>query len=124
MNEEQNKTASSGENKSMTMDRIESRYGTFYCLSGNDTISNALRTYGEWAQHEIDILSQFISSGDTVIDIGSCFGTHAVAFASQVGPEGEVFAFEPLKRNFDILSLNAELREMSALETHLGLCIP
>jgi FkbM family methyltransferase len=86
---------------------VETRYGLFFIPDRSDLIVNALRTYGEWVQAELDILCDFIAPGDTVIDGGACFGTHARAFSSKTGPDGKVICFEPSRDNRAILMLNA-----------------
>ena len=73
---------------------------------------------------KVDVLAQFVSqqyrceteagdiapsSGDVVLDCGACFGDTALNFASQVGAEGKVFAFEFLPINLSILSKNLAL---------------
>jgi FkbM family methyltransferase len=45
----------------------------------------------------------FIQKGHTVVDVGAHTGRHTTVFASLVGPEGKVFAFEPLPYAFDLL---------------------
>lgn len=47
-------------------------------------------------------------AGDYVIDGGACFGDTAVFFASSVGPEGRVFAFDPLPVHVEIARFNVE----------------
>ncbi len=88
---------------------VETRHGLFFVPDRSDLISNSLRTYGEWAQAELDILCDFISAGDTVIDGGACFGTHARAFSTKVGPDGRVICFEPSPDNRAILARNANV---------------
>ncbi|MBL4767940.1 MAG: FkbM family methyltransferase [Rhodobacteraceae bacterium] len=68
-----------------------------------------MRKYGEWAQLEIDRLSKFISSGDTVFDIGGYLGTHTRAFSEFVGPNGRVITFEASSESFDLLLANTTL---------------
>lgn len=50
-----------------------------------------------------------VSKGDIVIDIGANIGYYTLIFASLVGENGKVFAFEPDPANFTILKKNIEI---------------
>jgi FkbM family methyltransferase len=45
-------------------------------------------------------------AGDYVVDGGACTGDTAVVFSKAVGPEGRVFAFEPVAGHIDICNHN------------------
>jgi FkbM family methyltransferase len=47
-------------------------------------------------------------AGDWIIDGGACFGDTAVFFAHSAGPQGRVFAFEPLPGHIDIIARNID----------------
>jgi FkbM family methyltransferase len=76
-------------------------------------LGRSLREYGEWAQGELNLLLDIIDVGDTVIDVGAFVGTHTLAFARHVGPEGQVYAFEPHPVAFSLLKLNVEQNDLS-----------
>ena len=97
------------------MIRVETIRGDFFIRSDRDLISTSLREYGEWAEPEINFLSRFVREGSTVLDVGSCLGTHARAFAEIAGHNGLVVAFEPLESNFDLLDKNIVLSRMSTI---------
>jgi FkbM family methyltransferase len=87
--------------------KIETRYGRLSIFDeAEELISKSLRLYGEWAQNEIDILGEFVSSGDIVIDAGAFIGTHTRAFSAMVGNFGFVHAFEPNVTALPILKEN------------------
>ena len=44
--------------------------------------------------------------GDTILEVGSNIGTETIAFSDIVGPEGRVYAFEPVPANLAGLRLN------------------
>ncbi|MGE5467875.1 MAG: FkbM family methyltransferase [Ignavibacteria bacterium] len=46
-------------------------------------------------------------AGDWIIDGGACFGDTAAFFATSVGRDGRVFAFEPLPVHAEVIELNA-----------------
>lgn len=48
------------------------------------------------------------AEGDYVIDGGACFGDTAVLFACAAGPEGRVFAFEPLPQHHEVIARNID----------------
>lgn len=50
-----------------------------------------------------------VQEGDTVLDLGGCWGDSALRFASLAGPSGRVIAFEFLPQNLEIFERNLEL---------------
>jgi FkbM family methyltransferase len=58
---------------------------------------------------EWKIFSEFITSGDWVIDIGANVGRYTKLFSELVGARGRVIAFEPVPVTFSLLSANAQL---------------
>jgi FkbM family methyltransferase len=84
----------------------ETRYGTMRHFRNDDPVGVSLATYGEWAQHEFDLFARLLNRGDHVLDIGANVGTHALGFASLVGPGGRVVAFEPQPVIFELLRGN------------------
>lgn len=101
----------------MTDRFADTRYGRIFIPEGSDLISDSLLRYGEWAQNEIDDLLPFIRPGDTVLDVGACFGTHSLAFASRVGPDGRVIAIEASPENFALLRQTVEASPGAAIIT-------
>ena len=55
---------------------------------------------------EIQFLLTNLKEGDHVLDIGANIGLHAINFSNAVGKNGTVIAFEPMKKNYDILLSN------------------
>lgn len=85
------------------------KHGVFMLNRNDAFIGKSLDQYGEWCDFEIQLLRRYIAPGDVVIDCGANIGTHAVAFANLVGPAGRVYAYEPQRRNFLMLSGNVAL---------------
>lgn len=81
-------------------------YGRFVFFTGDDTIFESMARYGEWAEAEVAIFSQFVRPGDTVVEAGANIGTHTLPLARLVGPAGRVHAFEPMICNNQMLSAN------------------
>ena len=82
------------------------RFGNLRFFSNDGPIGDSLREYGEWAQVEIDFLTEFTPTGSTVVDVGAFIGTHALAFSDAVGPDGAVYAVEPQPQAFSLLADN------------------
>ncbi|MEM1075847.1 MAG: FkbM family methyltransferase [Pseudomonadota bacterium] len=100
----------------INIDTLRTRYGLFHVPGGDDLISNSLKEYGEWAQAELNVLRDFIAEGDSVIDGGACFGTHARAFSDKVGPKGRVICFEPSVENREILAKNVSVAPVKNID--------
>ncbi len=67
------------------------------------------------ATYEPDLqkaLREFAFPGATAYDIGAHIGYVSLLLARAVGPDGLVFAFEPLPANFDRLRRNIELNHL------------
>ena len=91
----------------------DTRHGQMRFLEADDPIGASLREYGEWAQAELDLLSQLVQPGDLVLDVGASFGTHALALAGAVGPTGRVVAVEPQPAVRALLEWNVESAGLS-----------
>jgi O-antigen biosynthesis protein len=98
--------------------KATTRYGEFCVFTDSDLISRSLLQYGEWAQCEIDILGQFISRGDAVVDAGAYIGTHTVAFSLMVGSQGTVHSFEPNRHAKALLDLNVLANSPNNVTVH------
>ncbi|MFC4550040.1 MULTISPECIES: FkbM family methyltransferase [Halorussus] len=96
--------------------QINCRYGQLLAFEADSVIGRSLEAYGEWAELELELLSEFVSPGDTIVDAGAFIGTHSLAFADYVGQEGTVYAFEPQKEYFELLRRNVELNNLTNVE--------
>lgn len=85
---------------------VNTRYGIIICFSNDDPIGKALVAYGEWAQIEIDFLTNLLHDGAVVYDVGANVGFHTLAFARTVGQRGLVCAFEPQSSIYKLLKEN------------------
>ena len=94
------------------------KHGLFAYYKNDYVIGRSLEMYGEWAEHELDCLSTYIYEGDVIIDVGATIGTHAVYFSKKIGKQGMVHAFEPQRRTFHLLNMNAALNACDNLITH------
>lgn len=69
-------------------------------------IGRSLDVYGEWCENELNLLSNYIKRGDTIVDVGANIGTHSLFFANSVGETGTVYALEPQRIQQQILCAN------------------
>ncbi len=96
---------------------VDSRYGrvTFFA---NDigAVSQSLQTYGEWAENELTFMKAWIHPGVTVVDVGAYIGTHTLAFAHFVGPEGRVISIEPQDETFALLKRNVAANRLTNVQ--------
>ena len=92
--------------KKLNTELIETKNGRFFIIQNDNIIGRSLKYYGEYAEHEMMLLSHWIQSKDTVIDVGANIGTHTVFFSHQVGPRGNVLAFEAQPQIFQLLKKN------------------
>jgi FkbM family methyltransferase len=67
---------------------------------------------------EEDVTVRLLRPGDQVLDIGANIGYHALRWAQHVGPDGMIFAFEPVPPNYEALLTNLALNPGLAVEPH------
>jgi len=84
----------------------ECRYGLMLFNRSDQYIGRALECYGEYSQHEADLMAQFLQPGAVVIDAGANLGALTLFFARSVGRDGRVYAFEPQRVVFQTLCAN------------------
>ncbi len=61
---------------------------------------------------EYRFLNELVEPGHVVIDVGANIGTTVIPTAKRVGPEGHVYAFEPVPATFRFLERNVALNEL------------
>jgi FkbM family methyltransferase len=65
------------------------------------------------SEPEYNVLEQFISLGDWVVDIGANVGHYTKRFSELVGINGRVIAIEPIPVTFSLLAANVQLFSFS-----------
>jgi FkbM family methyltransferase len=68
---------------------------------------------GYWQIENQRSFAAYLRRGDVVYDIGAHVGLYMLGASGKVGPEGHVFAFEPLPRNVQYLRRHIELNRLS-----------
>jgi len=61
-------------------------------------------------------IRQYVAPGDTVYDVGANLGYVSLALAKRVGPEGRVFAFEPVPQSVDLLRRNVAVNQLKNIQ--------
>jgi FkbM family methyltransferase len=84
------------------------------CVSPCDNLGYLL---GTTEPHLQRVIKQYVSPGDTAYDIGANVGYVSLSLAKRVGPQGQVFAFEPIPQTFDLLTKNVELNRLNNIHT-------
>ena len=84
------------------------KYGyKFYCGVNNED-------YIIMTRHEDEIIDRFSpKQGDIVVDIGAHMGRYTIISSKRIGPHGKVIAIEAEPFNFEILSRNIKLNQLS-----------
>ncbi len=67
--------------------------------------------YSNFEPLSVSYLSEYVSIGQVVVDVGLNFGYYSVIASHLVGPSGRVLAFEPSPETGKILSANIKRLE-------------
>ena len=73
----------------------------FIDLSDHMIGLNILR--GQYERDEIRFVRRLLKPGDSAIDVGGHIGFFTMQMAAAVGPDGRIYAFEPLDSNANLL---------------------
>ncbi|MBD1862623.1 MULTISPECIES: FkbM family methyltransferase [Trichocoleus] len=82
---------------------------------GNEIVrlDESLRRWNIDAEAAIhQILGKYLAPGHILIDVGANFGLHTLYAAKAVGPQGCVFAFEPVPTNLNLLRRNVAINHV------------
>lgn len=60
--------------------------------------------HGTWENEEVDFMLSRLNPGDGMIDAGANIGVFTLQAARAVGETGKVYAFEPMRKSFDMLA--------------------
>lgn len=89
------------------------RYGRMMFLPSDVFIGRSYYNYGESHQNEIHLLSQLITAGDVVIDVGANIGSVSIPIAQILGPTGYLVAIEPQMFLYHVLCGNFALNGLT-----------
>ncbi len=74
-----------------------------------DDIGREMIFWGVYDRYATFLFEKFIKEGMNVIDVGANIGYYTLLGARLVGEKGRIFAFEPERRNYELLLKNIEL---------------
>lgn len=102
---------------------IQTRYGFEMRVTNiEDDIDRNLYFTGTYEAGTLHMLQKLLRPGDTFIDVGANIGLMSVLAATCVGPQGQVYAFEPEPDTFSLLQRNIGLNELTnVVMTNKGL---
>jgi FkbM family methyltransferase len=72
--------------------------------------------YGTWEPDVVTAICGIVQPGWVAVDVGAHIGYFALILARLVGPEGSVFAFEPVPSNFHALEENLSLNQITQVQ--------
>lgn len=101
---------------------VEAKWGKFMIFP-NDILGMVLTNEKDYEPHFYNITKNIIKEGDVCIDCGANLGYHTVCMAKQVGPQGKIFSFEPLRIIYQQLNGNVflnNLRNVVCINAALG----
>lgn len=93
------------------------RYGWMLYHTADQYIGRSLRKYGEYCEGEVALFRQLLSPGDVVVEAGANFGVHTIAMAKMVGPQGAIFAVEPQRLVYQVLTANVAINSLDNVIT-------
>ncbi|MBF0166684.1 MAG: FkbM family methyltransferase [Alphaproteobacteria bacterium] len=82
----------------------QGRYGHVMYTRSDMYIGKSLELYGEYSESEIQLFKLLVKPGNIVVEAGANMGGLTLPLARLVGPKGRVFAFEPQRAMFYLLS--------------------
>ena len=92
---------------------LKAKYG--FCLYNSNDINTThfIKYYDEYFILKSKLFSEFVSKGDSVVEVGSNIGVDTKYLAHQVGSYGKVFAFESQRVVFQNLCANIALNSIA-----------
>ena len=95
-----------------------SSFRVYYPDEIQEAVINAIKAGRLWEKKLINRYKNMIKSGDTVLDIGSYLGTHAVCFSQLVGDSGIVHCFEPQTDIYSLLEKTIKENEINNVKLY------
>lgn len=93
------------------------RYGRFLVPNNDVYVGEALAQYGEYSQHELEFLLQFLTPQTRVVAVGGNIGAMVVPLARNAG---QVITFEPQRWVFQVLCANVVLNNLLNVRAYWG----
>ena len=93
------------------------KYGKIIVLEHDYYITKSLLYAGQYCDEEVEIFVEILKPGDTVIEVGSNVGALTIPIAKTVGKTGVIYAIEPQKYVYNILTANMHINNLSQVNT-------
>lgn len=94
------------------------RYGLTASVPADNPIARSLELYGEWAEHEIELLGSLVKEGHRVLELGGQYGAHALWLSRAVGESGKVHVADPCRIGFQRMCANIAINGLANVYTH------
>lgn len=107
--------------RSAAIKSIGARYGAMLVPAADQVVCYSLCKYGEWAEHEIQSISNHINDGGVIIDVGANVGAQSLAYAARF-PNSRIISFEPQPLLYDLLVANTINNNYSNIEPQHAAC--
>ncbi|MDR2871511.1 MAG: hypothetical protein LBV45_03140 [Xanthomonadaceae bacterium] len=94
-------------------------YGMINIVPDENLITSSLENYGEWAENELDLLSELLQEGAVIVEMGSEYGVHALCLSHTVGDSGEIHVLEADRMIHLQLCANIAINGLNNVYPHL-----
>jgi FkbM family methyltransferase len=71
---------------------------------------------GSYEFEKQTVMNEIVQPGDVVYDVGAHVGYFSIIFGKLVGAAGAVYAFEPVRENYDFLLQHIEINHLSNVQ--------
>ena len=100
-------------NKNLTEQKgVYVRDGLKLSLDTKNLIDARIFFTGSYEPELRAVFRKLIHKDDVILDIGANIGYHSLLFSEACGPEGKVYSFEPVKKNYAQLIKNIALNKI------------
>lgn len=97
---------------------VPTRWGFRMMANPYDYASYGIYFFGEYDPRMSTVVRRYVTTGNTVWDVGSERGWFTLLMGRQVGPTGRVDAFEAFPDNAQRLRTNADINHMHWIHIH------
>ncbi|MDR1076322.1 MAG: hypothetical protein LBL59_08535 [Xanthomonadaceae bacterium] len=95
-------------------------YGVINAVPDENAVTCSLENYGEWVENELDLLTELLQEGATVVEVGSEYGAHTLCLSQTVGSGGEVHVMESDRLVHLQLCANIALNSLNNVYAYLS----
>ncbi len=88
----------------------------FHITNKNDVVQKQHYLGKLYKQHELELLGQYVSDGQTIVDVGANIGNHTIFFAKSF-PHSTVIPIEPSPAAIKILEANITASDCANIDT-------